>query len=226
MLLPLVILGALAGGALFAATRPQAPKGVDLFPSLPPLPRLPDLPNALEAQPEEAARPPLQQQQEQAPIQSRPSATKTRRFLNPLADGPFRVTSPYGPRRHPVTGEEGSMHSGLDLGAPSGTPVYSADGGRVTKVWIEDPIVGNGIKIWHPDGMSTAYMHLARAPRAVVGQVVAKGQQIGEVGATGRATGPHLHFMVYLASGATVDPRPWTDPSPWTPGRDTSRAMV
>ena len=200
---PLVILGALVGGALFMANK--GPKSrPDLF-STPPYTPEAETPTPVAAP-------------------SVPTAVpgQTSRLISPLANARLQVTSPYGPRVNPVTGEYQSLHNGLDLSAPLGTPIYAVEGGRVSSVWLNHPTNGNAVKISHPNGMSTAYLHMVEAPMVVMGQVVAKGQQIGRVGMTGRATGPHLHFIVYLPSGQTTDPKPWIDPSPWTPSRGTA----
>ena len=125
-------------------------------------------------------------------------------FVLPLAS--FRLTSPFGERTHPVTGEERKFHNGLDLAAPTGTPVLAVGAGTVTTGSVS-PINGNWIKIDHGDGYSSAYLHLS-ATSVAVGQKVGIGQVIGKVGATGRATGPHLHFILYKG-GVPVDPAPF-----------------
>jgi murein DD-endopeptidase MepM/ murein hydrolase activator NlpD len=95
------------------------------------------------------------------------------------------------------------MHNGVDLAAPTGTPVYAVAPGVVTTVGYTD-INGNWIKVDHGEGYATAYLHLSRTDVARGAQVVA-GQQLGAVGATGRVTGPHLHFILYK-DGQEVDP--------------------
>lgn len=117
-----------------------------------------------------------------------------------------RVSSEFGVRVHPVTGAT-STHKGIDLAAATGTPVYAARSGKVT--WAAtDPkgIAGNWIKIDHGAGYATGYMHLSQIGVSA-GQFVTAGQRIGAVGATGRVTGPHLHFIVYK-DGVEINPRP------------------
>jgi murein DD-endopeptidase MepM/ murein hydrolase activator NlpD len=126
------------------------------------------------------------------------------RLASPLPLGSFRVSSPYGFRINPVTGAQ-QLHNGIDLAAPTGTPVYAVAPGTV-RVSSYGDVNGNWIQVDHGGGVATAYLHL-QARYATPGQVVAAGQQIGTVGSTGRSTGPHLHFMVYL-NGSAVDPGP------------------
>jgi murein DD-endopeptidase MepM/ murein hydrolase activator NlpD len=118
------------------------------------------------------------------------------------------VTSGYGWRINPVTGDS-AFHSGIDLGAPFGTPVLAAKAGRVQFAgWAGG--YGNLIELSH-DNMGTRYAHLA-AIYVAPGQRVARGQQIGIVGSTGRSTGPHLHFEIMVPSAegwATLDPAPY-----------------
>ena len=106
------------------------------------------------------------------------------------------ITSPYGMRW-------GRMHEGIDLGAAYGTPIAAAAAGTVIYAgWMEG--YGNLTVIDHGGGLSTAYGHQSNIAVAV-GQQVAQGQIIGNVGSTGHSTGPHLHFEVRV-DGAPVDP--------------------
>jgi len=113
-----------------------------------------------------------------------------------------RLASPFGLRRF-FNGEERNPHSGLDFAVPQGTPVRASADGVVT---IVDDYFFNGKTIFldHGQGLVTMYCHLSAAD-VEVGQVVKRGQVIGKVGATGRATGPHLHWNVSL-NGNRVDP--------------------
>ena len=108
----------------------------------------------------------------------------------PLKKGSFWLSSKFGMR-------DGRMHKGIDLAAPIGTPVYAASDGSVTYVGEEGEISGYGriIFLLHDNGVRTVYAHL---DKQIVkeGQKVKKGEQIGNVGNTGRARGPHLHFEV------------------------------
>jgi len=124
--------------------------------------------------------------------------------------GPFRrpveggyVTSPFGEKRDFSTGGSES-HIGTDFGGlPEGTPVYAAARGRVV-IAREFVIRGNFVCIDHGRGLFTLYNHMS-ALTVSDGQMVEAGQQIGAIGQTGVATGPHLHFEVRLATWA-VDP--------------------
>jgi murein DD-endopeptidase MepM/ murein hydrolase activator NlpD len=108
----------------------------------------------------------------------------------------------YGPRLFPA---RVSMHEGVDLAVPIGTPVYAASDGFVEKV---GPYAGYGnyVRIEHGDGLATAYGHLSRfAPGIKPGVHVSRGELVAFSGNTGRSTGPHLHFEV-LTDGKPVDP--------------------
>ncbi len=122
---------------------------------------------------------------------------------------PVPVTSGYGWRIHPITGEM-AFHGGIDLGAPMGTPVLATGEGRVDYAGMAGAY-GNLVEIHHGRHQATRYAHLS-AIDVTVGQRVIKGQRIGLVGSTGRSTGPHLHYEILLAS-----PHGWvtTDPAPY-----------
>lgn len=116
---------------------------------------------------------------------------------NPEATGDFRyplqarITSPFGPRRHPIFGVR-SMHSGIDLAAPRGTPIKSSEGGLVIySGWYGG--YGKVAIVDHSKGFSTLYAHMDRIS-VKVGDRLRQGDTIGYEGATGYATGPHLHF--------------------------------
>jgi murein DD-endopeptidase MepM/ murein hydrolase activator NlpD len=118
------------------------------------------------------------------------------------------VTSPYGWRMNPVT-TIWSFHSGIDLGAPFGTPVLAAKAGRVDFAGWGDGY-GNLVELDH-GSIGTRYAHLD-AIFVSQGQQIAQGQQIGIVGSTGRSTGPHLHFEIMVPSGdgwVALDPAPY-----------------
>ena len=134
--------------------------------------------------------------------------------MHPLR-GEGRISSKFGPRTHPVTGSA-SNHNGTDIAAPTGTPVYAAADGEVTVVKYSD-IAGNYITVKHEptshgEQFGTDYLHLSKV-LVQKGQKVKEGDIIGEVGSTGRSTGPHLHFNVqqYAPSRKWVDPERYID---------------
>ncbi len=129
-----------------------------------------------------------------------------------LWDGLFQVpvggstSSVFGARRSYGGGPVNSQHTGWDLAAPSGTPIVAPNHGRVVLVGLL-PSRGNTVILDHGLGVYSLYLHLSRS-LVREGDMVAQGQQIGLVGATGLATGPHLHWEVRVG-GATVDPALW-----------------
>jgi murein DD-endopeptidase MepM/ murein hydrolase activator NlpD len=108
--------------------------------------------------------------------------------------GDYRVSSGFGIRNDPFTGGL-AMHEGLDFTAMSGTTVVATAKGTVTRSgW--DFGYGNVVEVQHAEGFATRYAHLSK--RLVqVGDVVERGGVLGEVGSTGRSTGPHLHYEVF-----------------------------
>ncbi len=121
-------------------------------------------------------------------------------FRTPVAGG--RATGGFGLRRL-LNGQPRAPHAGFDWAAPRGTPVLAANAGRVALVG-EYFFAGRLVVLDHGLGLFTLYFHLDERGVAP-GERVRAGQPIGAVGATGRATGPHLHFGVWLA-GARIDP--------------------
>lgn len=116
-------------------------------------------------------------------------------FDMPVKSG-FRFTSGFGTRW-------GRMHNGTDFAAPIGTPIYAPADGVVTFAgWSSG--YGRLVKIQHEFGIETRYAHLSRL-RVKVGQRVSRGQRIGDMGASGRVTGPHLHYEVRVG-GKAVNP--------------------
>jgi murein DD-endopeptidase MepM/ murein hydrolase activator NlpD len=124
-------------------------------------------------------------------------------LLRTPVDG-ARITSGFGMRMHPLLGYS-KMHKGIDFGAPIGTPIYAAGSGTVVEIGKKGAY-GNYIRIRHNNDYQTAYAHMSRFAKGLVrGEKVKQGQVIGYVGATGRATGPHLHYEI-LVDGSQVNP--------------------
>ena len=109
--------------------------------------------------------------------------------------GDYRISSGFGIRNDPFTGGL-AMHEGLDFTANTGTQVIATAKGTVTRSgW--DFGYGNVIEVQHAEGFSTRYAHLSKRI-AQVGDTVDRGSVLGEVGSTGRSTGPHLHYEVFI----------------------------
>lgn len=121
------------------------------------------------------------------------------RFIRPI-EGP--TTSVYGQRRV-FNGELRSRHTGLDIDGDTGDPIVAANSGRVA-IAQELYFNGNAVFVDHGLGFYTGYFHLSKI-EVDEGQWVEKGDIVGLVGATGRVTGPHLHWSVYLL-GVPLDP--------------------
>ncbi|MBR0278238.1 MAG: M23 family metallopeptidase [Clostridia bacterium] len=115
------------------------------------------------------------------------------------------VTSEYGYRIDPVTGEKGKFHAGLDIGMPAGTPISAVKEGVVTAANYYTTGYGYHVIIDHGGGYQTLYGHCSTL-LVNVGDKVTKGQVIAKVGSTGKSTGPHLHINVYQ-NGETMNPR-------------------
>jgi len=125
-------------------------------------------------------------------------------FGVPFASWGKGWTSRYGQRSDPLTGEH-KMHRGMDFKASTGTDVFAAAAGRVTCAALSGGY-GNLIILVHANGYTTYYGHLSKI-LVKNGARVRRGQLIGKVGATGRVTGPHLHFEI-RKNGKQVDPLP------------------
>lgn len=115
------------------------------------------------------------------------------------------LTSPFGVRVHPISGEE-KMHTGMDIAAPSGHPISSAGDGVVRFSGTQNGY-GNVIEIDHGYGYRTLYGHASRL-LVKKGDTVRRGQLIALVGSTGASTGPHLHYEV-IVDDTKVNPIPF-----------------
>jgi murein DD-endopeptidase MepM/ murein hydrolase activator NlpD len=134
-----------------------------------------------------------------------PDGETGKRFLNrrPL-EGGGTLRSRFGYRVHPIF-KTRRLHTGVDLAARSGTPIYAAGDGVISYYKWQSGY-GNKIEIQHVNGYETAYGHLSRFVDGLgPGSRVRQGQVIGYVGSTGQSTGPHLHFEIKI-NGNLVDP--------------------
>ena len=134
-----------------------------------------------------------------------PSGETGKRFLTrrPVKGG-GNLRSRFGMRVHPIF-KSRRMHAGIDLAAPTGTPIYAAGDGIIEKAqWVSG--YGRYVSMKHVNGFETAYGHMSRiADGMKPGARVRQGQIIGYVGSTGNSTGPHLHFEIKV-NGRVVDP--------------------
>jgi len=134
----------------------------------------------------------------------------------------LRVTSPFGPRTHPVTGEPRRFHNGVDLGLPQGTQLRPVAVGTVERLWWDHDLNGHAIRLAHGTWWSS-YVHLSQID-VQVGQQVTPSEVIGLSGGAegtegaGRSTGPHLHLGVWEkdvnGKARCIDPVPVID---WRP---------
>jgi murein DD-endopeptidase MepM/ murein hydrolase activator NlpD len=137
------------------------------------------------------------------PASATPVPNQVTGLIRPVAGS---VTSPYGMRRHPVTGVW-KLHDGTDFGASCGSPIVASTAGVVlsaesSAAWGKRLVIDGGSTAW--GHLVTAYNH-AEGYVVAAGQRVDQGQLLGRVGSTGLATGCHLHLQVWL-DGRLVDP--------------------
>lgn len=125
------------------------------------------------------------------------SRGRTGQFNWPLRG---RITSPYGKRKQ-------GFHHGMDIGGQTGEPIRAAQAGTIRFAGFKNNIYGNAVEIRHDNGLVTVYAHNSKN-LVKTGQRVKTGEVIAQVGRTGRATGPHLHFEVRVNDKA-VDPMPY-----------------
>ncbi len=129
----------------------------------------------------------------------------------PLADNQ-RITSEFGKRQNPF-GRGYELHDGIDFAGNYGTPVYATAAGTVLKTgWLGG--YGKRVLVEHPHGYRTLYGHLSEIA-VDANTPIERGQLLGYVGSTGRSTGPHLHYSIYLDETA-IDPKDYLDETPTT----------
>ncbi len=125
-------------------------------------------------------------------------------YGNPLLeDWKEKISSPFGYRIHPITKEK-TLHAGVDIAVPVGTPLFSSTGGTVVTARYSDT-AGNFIEVLTDSGYMVRYLHLDSIGVSA-GDTVEKGALIGATGNTGRSTGPHLHLEVRTPEGKAIDP--------------------
>ncbi|WP_407072164.1 DUF5930 domain-containing protein [Rhodovulum strictum] len=122
-------------------------------------------------------------------------------FAQPLKSA-YRFTSPFGDRRHPITGSR-TTHEGVDFASSHGTPIHATADGVVTKAGWQSGY-GQLVTIRHEFGLETRYAHMSKI-RVREGQRVSRGELIGDMGSTGQSTGTHLHYEVRV-DGTPVNP--------------------
>ena len=125
------------------------------------------------------------------------------KYIDPIPGA--RVTSPYGYRKHPLLGYR-KLHAGMDFAGNSKTPIKASREGKIIFMGKKGGY-GNIIIIKHSDGFTTRYAHMSKFAKGLKkGMAVEQGQWLGNVGATGKVTGPHLHFEIRDAKGRPQPP--------------------
>ena len=140
--------------------------------------------------------------QQEAQANKKPPSSVTNGITWVMPCNYVYLSSPYGWRIHPVYGTS-KFHSGVDLAAPGGNPIFASRSGTVTIATYSDS-AGYYVTVNHGDGFSTSYLHMTHYIVSP-GQYVAAGQVLGYVGSTGVSTGNHLHFSIYY-NGNTQNP--------------------
>lgn len=162
-------------------------------------------------------RPPVLTPEEQEQVQKEEEAVKAARYSQikaPLWKGPFslpvphRVNAPYGTRRY-LNGRYQGYHSGVDFAAPYGYPIKAPAHAqvRLARYFSKGNSNGHTVFLDHGEGVTSVYIHLSRLA-VKEGMFISQGQTLGYVGSTGRSTGPHLHWGVYL-NGQNTDGLAW-----------------
>lgn len=135
-------------------------------------------------------------------LQGKPNEGKAQEYKYVM---PTKGSIPKGGRFHDSRDGGSRQHASLDISAPIGTPIYTTAPGKVTKVVPNGGDSGNWVEVTHPDGRTSTYSHM-NGFSVKVGDIVAAGDQLGEVGNTGAGTGPHLHWVVKDKDGKRLDP--------------------
>ena len=132
------------------------------------------------------------------------------RYIPSISPTNGRYASAFGPRIHPVTGEVGKMHQGIDISNDRWTPIYApADG--VVEISQLSSSFGNFVVLNHGNGFKTRYGHMQMSA-VTPGEFVHRYQILGYMGNTGRSVGPHLHYEVWK-NGVPVNPLPYILPN-------------
>ncbi len=118
------------------------------------------------------------------------------------------ISSTYGYRRDPFT-RRSAYHAGVDIAGDRGDPIYVTADGIVSFAGY-DSAYGYNVLVRHDSGLTTRYAHMLKNLHVKTGDQVKQGDQVGELGSTGRSTGPHLHYEV-IKNGKTIDPMPYMD---------------
>ena len=135
------------------------------------------------------------------------------RFVPSISPTTGRYASAFGPRIHPVTGEVGKMHQGVDIANERWTPIYAAADGVIEVAQLSSTF-GNFVTIDHGNSIKTRYGHM-QLSIVHPGQFVHRYQVIGYMGNTGRSVGPHLHYEVWVHN-APVNPLAYMLPNDYT----------
>jgi murein DD-endopeptidase MepM/ murein hydrolase activator NlpD len=122
-------------------------------------------------------------------------------------DRPLSSMSGFGMRRDPFTNAVWQMHSGIDMAAPQGTPIFATGDGVVARAEYKADGYGMNVVIDHGYGYRTLYAHMSKI-EAKAGKKIRRGQLIGYVGSTGYSTSPHVHYEVFLHD-TRIDPVPF-----------------
>jgi murein DD-endopeptidase MepM/ murein hydrolase activator NlpD len=150
----------------------------------------------------------------------RDSVSDVKYWEDPLVPPlPGCVISPFGVKRLHNGKPTGEIHSGIDQRASDGTPIRAVAAG-VVKIVQPFNVLGGTVAIDHGQGLETMYLHMSKL-NVELGARVNSGDVIGYVGATGRANGPHLHWVVYV-NGVPVNPQQWVALKPCTSGKKKS----